>query len=182
MTTLSELERRLKTLEETLAITQLKHRCFRLLDQQEWDALRACFTDDVETHYESGHFRFSGIDEVMRFLSESLEGLRRDGRWGIHLGHHPEIEILSETHARGRWTLHAAILDRGRGRAGRQDSFYEDEYRKDDGLWRISRIGYTTFTQGSWEAPGLEMQVGDEADSRALNREARSARAASEGR
>jgi hypothetical protein len=174
MTTLEKLEKRVRALEDIQAITQLKHRYFRLLDHHDWKALRECFTQDVETHYENGHYRFAGIDEVMRFLSESLEGLRSSGRRGIHLGHHPEIELLSETQAHGLWTLHAVSLDRDRGRAGRQESFYEDDYRKIDGVWRISRTGYTTFSQGSWEAPGLDMQVGDEADSRATNAAARS--------
>jgi hypothetical protein len=175
MTTLEKLEQRIQKLEDIHAITQLKHRYFRLLDHQDWDGLRECFTEDVQTHYESGHYHFEGIEEVMRFLSESLEGLRGSGRWGIHLGHHPEIELLSETKAHGRWTLHAAVLDRGAGRAGRQESFYQDEYRKTDGVWRICRTGYETFAQGSWAAPDLEMQVGDEADSRQQNAEAREA-------
>ena len=114
-----------------------------------------------------------GIDAVMGFLSESLEGLRAGGRYGIHLGHHPEIELTGPAEARGRWTLHAASLDRGAGRAGRQESFYVDEYRKQAGVWRISRTGYTTFSQGSWSAPDLDMQVGDEADSRVTNAAAR---------
>lgn len=173
MTTLAQLEQRVQALEDVQAIISLKHLYFRLLDQQEWDALRECFTADVETHYESGHYHFVGIEAVMGFLSESLAGLRRGQRWGIHLGHHPEIELLGPDEARGLWTLHAASLDRGAGRAGRQESFYEDEYRRVEGVWRIRRTGYTTFTQGSWQAPDLEMQVGDEADSRGVNAAAR---------
>lgn len=174
MTTLEGLEKRLQTLEDVQAIMQLKHRYFRLLDHKQWPELRTCFTDDVETHYESGHYQFSGIDDVMRFLSESLDGLQGGGRFALHLGHHPEIEVFSPTEARGLWTLHAPILERGPGRAGWQDSFYEDEYRKENGLWRISRIGYTSFTQAMWKAPELVMSVGDESDSRDQNASARS--------
>ena len=174
MPTLEELAARLETLEAVHAITQLKHRYFRLLDQKQWPELRTCFTDDVETHYESGHYRFSGIDEVMRFLSESLDGLTAGGRFALHLGHHPEIELLGPAEARARWTLHAPILERGPGRVGWQDSYYEDEYRKEAGQWRISRIGYTSYTQASWDAPGLDMSVGDESDSREENARARS--------
>lgn len=174
MTTLEDLDARLSALEKIHAITQLKHRYFRLLDHKEWDALRDCFTDDVQTHYESGHYQFSGIDEIMRFLSESLEALTAGGRFALHLGHHPEIELLSPTQARGRWTLHAPILDRGAGRVGWQDSFYEDEYRLEGGAWRISRIGYTSYTQASWEEPKLEMSLGDESDSREVNARVRS--------
>jgi hypothetical protein len=72
--------------------------------------------------------------------------------------------------------LHAPILDRGAGRVGWQDSFYEDEYRKQDGAWRISRIGYTSYTAASWEEPDLEMSLGDESDSRAENANVRAAK------
>ncbi len=174
MPTLEELDRRLRLLEEIHAITQLKHRYFRLLDHKQWSELRECFTDDVETHYESGHYRFEGIDELMRFLSESLDGLTAGGRFALHLGHHPEIEMTGENTARGRWTLHAPIVEGGAGRVGRQDSFYEDEYRKTNGEWRISRIGYKTYTQSSWPQPDLQLQFGDEADSRDVNAAARS--------
>ena len=175
MATLEELEARLRVLEEIHAITQLKHRYFRYLDHHDWDNLRECFTQDIETHYESGHYRFSGVEEIMSFLSESLKGLTDGGRFALHLGHHPEIEMVSETEAKGRWTLHAPILDRGAGRVGRQDSFYEDEYRKEAGTWRISRIGYTGYTQASWPEPDLEMSLGDESDSREVNAGARAA-------
>jgi len=169
MTTLEDLEARVHALEDIQAITQLKHRYFRLLDHKQWDALRDCFTKDVQTHYESGHYQFSGVDEIMSFLSESLEGLTAGGRFALHLGHHPEIELLSPTEARGLWTLHAPVVDRGASRVGWQDSFYEDEYRKQNGTWRISRIGYTSYTHASWPEPDLDMSLGDESDSRESN-------------
>lgn len=175
MTTLEALEARICALEDIQAITQLKHRYFRLLDQRAWSALRECFTADVETAYESGHYRFSGVDEVMRFLSDSLDGLTAGGRFALHLGHHPEIELLGENEARGRWTLHAPSVDRSAGIVGAHDSFYQDEYRKVDGQWRISRIGYETHTHASWPEPALHVSHGDEADSREENARAREA-------
>lgn len=169
MSTLADLERRVRALEDIQAISQLKHRYFRLLDHQSWAELRECFTEDVETHYENGHYRFVGIDDVMRFLSESLEGLHARGHWAVHLGHHPEIELLGNSDARGRWTVHTPILDVGSGHAGRQECFYEDEYRRVDGVWRIRRIGFVTYSNGMWTAPELAMRLGSEVDSRALN-------------
>ena len=172
---LATLEARVRTLEDTLAITELKHRYFRYLDTQQWDELRACFTDDVETAYEDGHYRFEGVDEAMRFLSESLSGLRAQGRIGLHLGHHPEIEISGDDTARGRWTLHAASLDESRGRVSRLQAFYEDEYARVEGEWRIRRTGYRSHAQASWAADDLRVARGGEADSRALNARARDA-------
>ena len=173
MTTLEELDVRMRALEDVQAITRLKHRYFRLLDQQVWNELRDSFTDDIETHYENGHYRFSGVDDVMGFLSESLGGLRASGRYGLHLGHHPEIELLGAHDARGRWTLHAVSVDPRSGRLGRQESFYADEYRRVNGEWKICRTGYTGFVTASWAAPDLVSEVGNEADTRELNATAR---------
>ena len=173
MTTLEELEARVRRLEDVQAITRLKHRYFRLLDQHEWDELRDCFTDDVETHYENSHYCFSSIDDVMRFLSESLGGLRASGRYGLHLGHHPEIELLGANEARGDWTLHAVSLEPENGRVGRQESFYTDEYRRVNGEWRISKTGYTGFVTASWSAADLTAAIGGGSDTRELNATAR---------
>ena len=170
---LEALEGRVGALEDTLAIVELKHRYFRLLDTQDWDELRRCFSDDVETAYEDGHYRFEGVDEAMRFLAESLGGLRAQGRIGLHLGHHPEIELHGEAEASGRWTLHAVSFDRPRERVSRLQAFYEDEYEKRDGEWRIRRTGYRTHVQGSWEAEDLRTAIADEADSRRFNARAR---------
>lgn len=173
MTTLEDVDRRLRQLEDIHAITQLKHRYFRLLDHKQWDELRQCFTEDVESHYESGHYQFRGVDALMTFLSESLDGLTEGGRFALHLGHHPELELTGPDTARGRWTLHAPIVDRSEGRVGRQDSFYQDEYRREDGIWRISRIGYDTYATCDWPAPGLDVRVGAESDTRNTNAGAR---------
>lgn len=173
MTTLEQLDARLRALEDVQAITRLKHRYFRLLDQQIWNELRDCFTEDVETHYENGHYCFKGVDEVMRFLSESLEGLRASGRHGLHLGHHPEIDLLGPDEAQGLWTLHAVSIDPESGRAGRQESFYTDEYRRVNGEWRICRTGYQGFITASWAAPDLTADIGDNGDTRQLNATAR---------
>ena len=45
MTTLEELDARVRALEDVQAITRLKHRYFRLLDQQVWDELGAISSD-----------------------------------------------------------------------------------------------------------------------------------------
>ena len=45
------------------------------------------------------------------------------GRIGLHLGHHPEIELHGEAEASGRWTLHAVSFDRPRERVSRLQAF-----------------------------------------------------------
>ncbi len=164
MTTIEKLEARIQALEDIQAIAQLKYKYLRTLDKQDWPALKECFTSDIQTDYENGLYSFVGIDEVMGFLTESFTRLTAEGVWAIHLGNHPEVEILSETQARGLWTLHAPILDAGKGKPGLQVSFYKDEYRKEQGAWRISRTGYTNHLKGDWLGPELSAQFGDDAD------------------
>jgi hypothetical protein len=160
MTTIEKLAARIQTMEDVQAITQLKYRYLRTLDKRDWPALQASFTNDIETQYESGQHCFSGIDEVMSFLVDSFARLTTEGCWAVHLGNHPEVELLSEYAARGHWTLHAPILDVGNGQAAIQVSFYEDEYRKEDGIWRISRTGYSNHMKGSWTAPNFSTEFG----------------------
>ena len=38
--------------DELEAIRQLKARYFRLMDTQQWDAWKSCFTDDISAFYE----------------------------------------------------------------------------------------------------------------------------------
>ena len=160
MTTVAELEARLRALEDIRAIEQLKYRYFRALDCQDWPALRACFTADVATDFESGQYSFAGIDAVMEFLSSSFTRLSAAGYCAVHLGNHPEVELLDERRARGQWTLNAPILDAGAGRPGLQVSFYRDEYRKENGIWRICRTGYTNYMKGNWLGPDLSSVFG----------------------
>lgn len=175
--TLAALAQRVAALEDIEAIKVLKHRYFRLLDQQSWDALRGCFTDDVETNYEGGHYRFTGIDDAMRFLSESLVGLRAGGRISMHMGHHPEIELTSDTTATGVWTLHSVAVHGAGERLAQLAAYYRDEYRKDDGVWKIARTGYDPHFHAEARIPGIRARSGADLDSRAMNTAARASQA-----
>ena len=173
MTELAALEARIRRLEDLEAIRNVKHRYFRCLDSQQWDELRSCFTDDVVTDYEDGHYHLEGIDEAMRFLTESLGGLRAMGRVAKHTGLHPEIELTSDTTATGHWTLHAFAFDARRRELSTQVSYYEDRYRKTGGEWRITYTGYTSYIHSTAEAVAMHVEVDSENDSRAFNHKAR---------
>jgi hypothetical protein len=160
MTDVTELERRIKALEDLEAIKRLKHRYFRCLDLKLWDEMAECFTPDATVDYGDGAYRFAGVDAIVRFLRESLG--RETGALGHHHGHHPEIDLTGETTARGVWALDNYLFNAARKRGVRIAAYYRDEYVKRDGTWRIRHTGYTSVFHEEWsrdDTPSLRLLV-----------------------
>ncbi|HLY36426.1 MAG TPA: nuclear transport factor 2 family protein [Candidatus Binatia bacterium] len=148
MTDVTALERRIRALEDLEAIKRLKYRYFRCLDLKLWDEMAGCFTPDATVDYGGGRYRFDGVDAIIRFLRESLA--RETGALGYHHGHHPEIDLTSDTTARGIWALDNYLFNASRKRGVRIAAYYRDEYVKRDGEWRIRHTGYTYVFHEEW--------------------------------
>ena len=131
------------------AIKQLKARYFRLMDTKQWAAMREVFTEDVKIE---GGRPYDSLDDFMDARSTL------DPAITTHHGHMPEIVFLSPTLARGIWAMYDRVEypepfggTDYRGLDPREHSIrgfmgtghYEEEYRKDDGVWRISRLKLT---------------------------------------
>jgi hypothetical protein len=124
-------------LGEIEAIKQLKARYFRLMDQKRWDEFAELFSADCEQEWraspESAPQGHRGRDAVVAFIRASLEGLE-----STHHGHDPEIAITGATTATGIWALFdhctraGVVVFRGAG-------WYEDDYVKEGGAWKICR-------------------------------------------
>jgi bile-acid 7alpha-dehydratase len=158
MPDLADLERRLKRLENIEAIAQLKYRYWRHLDLKQWDELARTFAADATVSYGSGKYEFRGVDAIMKFLSESLGEAR--GSVTIHHGHHPEIELLDDTHARGTWALYDYMFNAKENRGIRIGAYYEDTYVKLGGAWKFQHIGYRTLFHEEWkrdDVPSLRL-------------------------
>ncbi|RLC93485.1 MAG: nuclear transport factor 2 family protein [Chloroflexi bacterium] len=152
-----ELEARLRRLEDIEAIKRLKYRYFRTLDCKLWDELAECFTPDATTDYSEGQYHFQGIYAIMKFLQRAMA---RYDFFGMHQGHHPEIELTGEGMARGTWAAHNYMIDTRQDRAMLMAAFYHDEYVRVDGEWKIRHTGYQRVFEESWdrqETPGLEL-------------------------
>jgi hypothetical protein len=146
MTDLAELGVRIRRLEDIEAIKMLKYKYFRALDSKLWDELAQCFTDDATTGYSDGDLRFQGVDEIIGFLKSSM----RDSFFGIHHGHHPEIEVTSESTAHGVWAFYSYMIDSQEKMGLRMGALYYDDYVRIDGQWRIKHTGYNTIFQEVW--------------------------------
>ena len=126
-------------LEEIEAIKQLKYRYFRCLDSKLWDELADCFTEDAVTSYDSGKYGFEGREAIMKFLRE---GLGDPKIVSMHHGHHPEIVLTAADTARGTWYLEDYVIFAEGGTELHGAGFYNDEYVKTDGRWRLRSTGY----------------------------------------
>jgi hypothetical protein len=140
-------------LVEIEAIKQLKARYFRFLDTKQWEAMRGLFTDDA---YIEGARPYESVDDFIEarpFLDRATT---------THHGHMPEIVFQTPTTARGIWAMFdrvefpepfAEVDFRGvdnrdrRVRGFTGTGHYEEEYRKEAGIWKISWLRLTRLRQ-----------------------------------
>jgi len=150
---MSDLEARIRALEEVEAIKRLKYRYWRHLDLKQWDELAKCFTADATVSYGDGKYRFTGVEAIMKFLRESLSP--ETGSVTIHHGHHPEIDLTGETTARGTWALYNYLFNEKAKRGIWIGAFYHDEYVKLGGDWKQKHVGYETIFHQEWSLADL---------------------------
>ncbi|MGH7822046.1 MAG: nuclear transport factor 2 family protein [Candidatus Binatia bacterium] len=158
MANLAELEKRILAIEDVEAIKRLKYRYFRHLDRKEWQELGDCFAPEATVAYGGGRYRYQGRQAILGFLREALG--KHTGSVTAHHGHHPEIELTDEGSARGAWALYNYMFNEPERRGIRIAAYYDDEYVKRDGLWRILHTGYTEIFHEEWsrdDVPSLRV-------------------------
>ncbi len=148
MAELEELQKRISILEDVEAIKKLKSRYWRCLDRKLWDELADCFVEDAKFDIAPA-IKLQGRKEFVEFLVKMLGSART-----AHQGHNAEIEITSDTTARGTWALYDDIRFIQPNSRVRGYGFYEEEYVKDDGSWKIGsmKLGRTFLERSKWES------------------------------
>lgn len=134
-------------------IKQLKARYFRCMDTKDWVGLRAVFCDDAMfdaraslsldgigegAAAESNDWVYHGGDVIADFIREAVSPSRT-----VHHGHCHEVEILSDTQARGVIAMEDKIWDLASGAPVLHGcGHYHETYRREGDGWRIltSRI------------------------------------------
>lgn len=131
---------------EAEQIKQLRARYWRCIDTKDWDGWMSVFTEDCTLVFD-GAVSTGGRDgqsypkvSGRRAMRDFVSGLLQDAVT-VHQGHNPEIDILSDTEAKGIWPMediveHADHSVHGHGH-------YHDTYRKEDGEWLISSVHLT---------------------------------------
>jgi hypothetical protein len=145
-------------LEEIEAIRQLKYRYLRGVDLKDWDLLASTFTPDAVAAYDGGQQSHDGRDAIVGWLRSALDNTIVT----LHQVHNPEIALTGPSAATGTWYLEDRVINRGPDRPDMPGcsiltgaAFYSDEYRKVDGVWKISHTGYerTYFDIRPYEEP-----------------------------
>jgi hypothetical protein len=120
-------------------IKRLKYKYLRCLDQKLWDEMGECFVADATAAYSGGKYSYDGRDAILEFLVKSMG---EDTFLSSHRVHHPEIDLVGPTRARGVWALEDVVIDTKWQITIRGAAFYTDDYVKEDGVWRIQHTGY----------------------------------------
>ncbi len=153
------LEASVQSLRDIEAIKQLKSRYLNACDRQDPEAVRDCFAEGeviIDMSY-FGHCRNRDefVDEV--FVPRGCHEYVLD----MHHCANPEIEVLSDTEARGTWALNYRNINTQDHTLTLLSALYHDEYRKVNGQWKISgsRTEYRTALNCSYQPGTLKVQV-----------------------
>ncbi|MGB3413448.1 MAG: nuclear transport factor 2 family protein [Microbacteriaceae bacterium] len=129
-------------LGELEELKQLKARYFRFIDTKDFERLPEVFTEDYVYADDAKERIIEGRDAFVNFIVG-----RHTDSVSVHQGYMPELEILSESEARGVWAMSDVVIlpNTRNGRLiQRGNGHYHERYRKQDGVWRIE---YTHLTR-----------------------------------
>lgn len=138
------------SLEKLLAIEEIKQckaRYWRGIDSKHFELLRTTFTEDVE--FDTCDALYDpvmgqhpdvprrteptcGVENIIKNAEVSMNPSVQSA----HMGHLPEIEILTDTTAKAIFPFEDRILNPGVG-AFDAYGYYEDTLVKIDGQWKI---------------------------------------------
>jgi ketosteroid isomerase-like protein len=130
-----DLEARIRALEDIEAIKKLRARYWRCIREGLWDDFLDCFSDDAMVDLGTGR-QLQGKKALNKFYKEIFPTLRSVI---IPQGHNPEIDVLSETKAIGKWLIDNPQTEIPSNVSIRLGSTYDEEYEKKSDGWRIKR-------------------------------------------
>ena len=129
-----DLSQRITRLEALEAIRQLKHRYLNACDLKEVERIRDCFAEGTVDIDYGPLGRFASRDDFIELYCRLACQPRVIDS---HHGANPEIELLGEEEAQGRWALSYFNLDGETGATRRLGVIYQDRYRRIAGQWKI---------------------------------------------
>jgi hypothetical protein len=134
-----DIQRRLQKLEDIEAIRALKARYLWCCDRKDPAGMRACFADG-KVHIDYGVVgTFDNADALAKVFKDI--GCH-DHMVEMHHGMNPQIEVVDDKTARGTWSLHYFLINTQTKGLTQLAGYYEDEYRKTDGKWKIARTKF----------------------------------------
>jgi hypothetical protein len=132
--------------EDFAAIKRLQRTYGYYVDKGMWTDLADYFTDDAVANYPAGVF--VGKASIREHLYRNVGGVQvgevglGDNRLYNHMNVQPVVHIdPSGNTAKGRWRA-LAMFGSLNGAATWAEGLYEMQYRKEGGIWKISKLDY----------------------------------------
>jgi hypothetical protein len=150
------LERRKTLLQDSNAIENLQHAYGYYVDKALWDEVANLFTDDgsIEIGLDGVYVTKPRVREYLYALGGGRQGLAA-GELNEHMQVMPVITVAPDgLTAKARWR---AILMTGElgGEAFWGEGPYENEYVKDEGVWKIQKLHWYQALlvpyEGGWQ-------------------------------
>lgn len=154
---LAALETRAARIDDINEIENLQRSYGYYVDELLWDEVVDLFDDDATMEIGPSGV-YVGKDSIRRYLL-SLSGGRQgpiEGELYEHMQLQPIVTVAPDgSSAKGRWRALIMTGTHGAGSGGSWgEGTYENEYVKEDGVWKIEKLHwYTTFIapyEGGW--------------------------------
>lgn len=154
--TLAALEHRKTLVADTSAVKRLQRTYGYYLDKALWDEMADLFADNgtIEIGLDGIYVGKERVREYLYALGDGRMGLG-EGQLNEHLQMMPVVTVAPDGKtARGRWR---AIIMAGElgGQAIWGEGPYENEYVKEDGVWKLSKVHWYQSMIAPYEAGWL---------------------------
>ena len=143
---LAALEHEIELLEDTKAIKRLQRAYGYNADKKQSDEISALFAADATAEI-GGLGVFVGRERIGALYDLLLDGGLEEGRLFNHMILQGVVHVAPDGRtAKGRWRALIQLGEHGES-ATWSEGPYENEYVKEDGVWRISKLHwYATLT------------------------------------
>lgn len=146
---LDALEARITHLEDLNQIERLQRTYGYFVDKSQWTPLSELFTDDATLEI-GGKGIFLGKPRVLEYMQTAFGA---DGAKEGTLANHMQFQSIPDVSADGTegWIRSRAYVMSG---GGWGLPLYENGYRKENGVWKISRLTGPFTMYSSWDGWG----------------------------
>ncbi|MGZ8348934.1 MAG: nuclear transport factor 2 family protein [Allosphingosinicella sp.] len=147
--------------QDVNAIRKLQYTYGYFIDKSQYNEVVDLFADDGEVWFLGGIYK--GKAGVRRLYIERFQTQFTDGHNGPRYGwllDHPPLQMVidvapdrSSAKVRGRAMMQAGLHETAQGaqRAWWEGGIYENEYVREDGVWKIGALRYYPFWHGTFQ-------------------------------
>ena len=156
-----ELEHKLGIQEDIEQIRRIQYSYGYFIDKSQYNECVDLFAEDGEVWFLGG--KYKGKAGVRRLYIERFQTQFTQGHNGPRYGwllDHPQMQMVinvaddrKTATVRGRSMMQAGLHETAEGdqRAWFEGGIYDNRYVREDGVWKIQRLGYFPHWHGSFE-------------------------------